>query len=308
MPIGPFKGLSLGLWGTITAMRATSGTTRALALRHTLLGRVILRTKGLIRGFGRALVGLGPRIAGLAVSLKTFSGAAGLVMTAIRGISMAISGIPLVGWILALITALVLLYMKSEGFRKWVNSLVKWVLALVIYAFEVAKSKWIEFMDWLSGKVPDWVKELGGWFGDLFGWFDDDRYAGAGASVEESTKGLQEKTERLRLLRRIESGEETWSLLDDPLSMLHDPVTPPPILPPGAGVAAVQAQAAADSFYSKSMLYQSRSQNVTVNNSPVITVNAKTDANADEIARATTSAWQEAGRNMAEDNDSARSE
>ena len=69
------------------------------------------------------------------------------------------------------------------------------------------------------------------------------------------------------------------------------------------GVAAVQA--AADSYYSKTTLDQS-ARNMTVN-APV-TIHATTGADADEIARATTSAWQEAGRNMAEDNDSGRSE
>ena len=108
--------------------------------------------------------------------------------------------------------------MKSEGFKRYVNSLVKGVLALLVYAFEVAKGMWIGFMDWLSGTIPDWVKKLGGCLGG--------RYAGAGTSVEESTKGLQEKTERLRLLRRIESGEGMRSRY--PVGMLHDPVTPPP--------------------------------------------------------------------------------
>ena len=277
--IGPLKGMSLGLWGTVTAMGAASGTARALALRHTLLGRVILRTKGLIWGFfsvlggmfklatwrnlitgagralvglgtgaGRALVGLGPRIAGLAVSLKTFSGVAGLGSAAVKGIATALLGIPGPGWILALIVALTLLYMKSEGFRKLVNGLVKWVLALVIYGFELAKNKCIEFMDWLSGKVPDWVKKLGGWFGDLFGGIDD-RFAEAGARSELNVKGLQEKTERRRRLRRIEAGEEEWSQDEQVLlNMLRDPVTPPLILPPGAGLAAVQAAADGASY------------------------------------------------------------
>ena len=313
--IGPFKGLTLGLWGTIAALGMTDKKARETALAKTRLGQVLTNLGGIFVGFARVLgltgvAGkfgmLGKRIGGLAASFIAFGGTGSyfaVIGTAIKGIGTALLGIPIVGWILAIIVALALLYMKSEGFRKWVNSLVKWVLALLVYAFELAKGKWIEFMDWLSGKVPDWVKELGGWFGDLFGEIGD-RYAEAGASVEESTKGLQEKTERLRRLRRIESGEETWSqqMLNDPLSLLHDPVTPPPILPPGAGGAAVQAHAAADSYYSRTTLDQS-ARNVTVNNSPVITVNAKTDANADEIARATTSAWQEAGRNVVENVD-----
>ena len=309
--IGPFKGLSLGLWGTITAMRATSGMSRALALRHTRLGRVMLRLTKLFRGFVSVLgltgvagkIGIvGQRIRGLAASMFAFGGTGSYfagIGTAIRGIATAILGIPGPGWILALIAALALLYMKSEGFRKLVNGLVTWVLAKVIYAFEVAKNKWIEFMDGLS--VPDWVKKLGGWFGDLFGWFDD-RFAEAGARSELNVKGLQEKTERLRRLRRIEAGEEEWSQDEQLLlDMLRDPVTTPMILPPGAGLAAVQA--AADS-YSRTTLDQS-ARNVTLN-APV-TIHAKTGANPNEIASAVGSAveeaWRNAGRNVAEDND-----
>lgn len=246
--LGPLKGLNLGLWGTITALGMTDKNARKTALATTRLGQVLMSVGGIFVGFRRVLgltgvagkIGIvGQRIRGLAASMFAFRGTGSYfagIGTAIRGIATALLGIPVAGWILAAIAAFALLYMKSEGFKKYVNSLVKWVLALVIYAFEVAKGKWIEFMDWLSGKVPDWVKELGGWFGDLFGWFDD-RYADIGTSVEESAEGLQEKTERLRLLRRIESGEETWSRY--PVGMLHDPVTTPPILPPG--LAAVQA-------------------------------------------------------------------
>ena len=305
--LGPLKGLNLGLWGTITALGMTDKTARRAALSNMWLGRVLKNLTKLFQGFGLVLgltgvagkIGIvGQRIRGLAASMIAFRGTGSYfagIGTAIKGIATALFGIPIVGWILALIAAFALLYMKSEGFRKWVNSLVKWVLALVIYAFEVAKSKWIEFMDWLSGKVPDWVKKLGGWFGD--------RYAGAGTYNELNVKGLQEKTERLRRLRRIEAGEEEWSQDEQLLlGMLHDPVTPPPILPPGAGVAAVQAQAAADSFYSKSMLYQSRSQNVV--NVGGVTVNAETNANPDEIAGAVGSVLDKQLRNAVDDNDS----
>ncbi len=332
--IGPFKGLSLGLWGTIAAMRVASGTTRNLALRHTLLGIGILRVRGLIRGFGRvlmkvfnratwrnlmtgagrALVGLGPRTMMAARSLFFFEAAAvstattlpglgaafGVLATAIKG---AIFSIPLVGWILALIAALVLLYMKSEGFKKLVNGMGKWVLAQVGYVLEVLKGWWFDFMDLLSGTA------LGRWLGDLFGGAGDvlDRWGEAGTRAELNTKGIQEKTERRRRLRRIEAGEEEWSPGEQlVLDMLRDPVTPPLILPPGAGLAAEQAAA---NSYSETTLDQS-ARNVTLN-APV-TIHATTGADADEIAGAVGSAvedaWRNAGRNVAEDNDSGRSE
>ena len=317
--LGPLKGLNLGLWGTITAMRMTDKKARETALSSVWLGRVLTNLGLLFRGFANVLgltgvagqIGIvGQRIGGLAASMIAFGGTGSYfagIGIAIKGIATALLGIPFVGWILAAIALFALLYMKSEGFKRYVNSLVKWVLARLVYLFEVAKGMWIEFMDLLSGMVPDWVKKLGGWLGDLGGWLGG-RYADAGASVEESTKGIQEKTERLRLLRRIESGEEgTWSrypmgVLHE--SMLHDPVTPPPILSPA--VAAVQAQAAAD-YYSN---YHQSARNV--NSSPVITVHAMTGASPEEIASAVNfaveRAWRNAGRHVAEDNDSGRSE
>ena len=54
--------------------------------------------------------------------------------------------IPFVGWILALITAIALLYMKSDGFKRYVNSLVKWVLALLDYILAVLTGWWLDLL------------------------------------------------------------------------------------------------------------------------------------------------------------------
>ena len=310
--LGPLRGLNLGLWGTITALGMTDKTARRAALSNTWLGSVLKNLGGIFVGFfgvlggmfklatwrtlvtgaGRAMAGLGPRIAGLAVSLKTFGG---VLVAVFRGLAVALFNIPFVGWILALIAALALLYWKWEAFRNLVNGLVKWVLALVIYAFEVAKSKWIDFMDWLSGKVPDWVKTLGGWFGDLFG--------GAGTRSELNVKGFQEKTERLRRRGRIESGEEEWSQDEQLLlDMLRDPVTPP-ILSPSAVVAAQQV---ANSFSETTFDQSSQKGPVTVH-SPV-TIHATTDASAEEIASAVGSAVEETWQNVAGNTETATRE
>ena len=315
--LGPLKGLNLGLWGTIMALGMTDKTARSTALSNTRLGSGLLNLTGIFVGFfgvlrgmfrlatwrnlmtgvGRAMVGLGPRIAGLVVSLKTFSGVAGLVSAAIRGISMAIFGIPFVGWALAAIAAFALLYTKSEGFKKTVDAIGKWLLAMALSIVERIVGLFTSVMDWFSGSA------VGRWLADLFGGIDE-TLGDFGTFVEEGAEGTRGRTQGRRQLRRIESGEEgTWSRY--PVGVLHDPVTPPPILSPA--VAAVQA-VAADSYYSnysRTMLDRS-ARNVTVN-APV-TIHATTGADADEIASAVGSAVQEAGRNMAEDNDSGRSE
>ena len=258
--IGPLKGLSLGLWGTVTAMGAASGTARALALRHTLLGLGILRTKGLIRGFGRVLMRLGPRIRGLAASMMMWEAAAGgiattmpglgaasgLVVTAIRSISMAILGIPFVGWVLALIAAFVLLYAKSEGFRVLVDASAKWIKVRVGSIVKWIVGLFASVWDLFSGSA------FGRWLADLFGGIDK-ALGVSGHRIDLGLRGEQEEAERLRRRGRIESGEEEWSRDEQfLLNLMSDPVTTP-ILPPGAGLAAVQAAPADGASYTMHM-------------------------------------------------------
>ena len=234
---------------------------------------------------------------GMATILPGLGAASGLVVTAIRAISMAILGIPVVGWVLALIAALVLLYMKSEGFKKLVDAIAKWIIVRVGSIVKWIVGLFASVWDLFSGSA------FGRWLADLFGGIDK-ALGVSGHRIDLGLRGEQEEAERLRRRARIEAGEEEWSQDEQlVLNMLRDPVTPPLILPPGAGFAAVQA--AADSYYSKSMLDQS-ARNMTLN--APLTIHATTGANADEIASAVGSAVQEAGRNMAEDNDSGRSE
>ena len=209
---------------------------------------------------------------------------------------MAIFGIPGVGWALAAIAAFALLYTKSEGFKKTVDAIGKWLLAMALSIVERIVGLFTSVMDWFSGSA------VGRWLADLFGGIDE-TLGDFGTFVEEGAEGTRGRTQGRRQLRRIESGEGMrWRY---PVGVLHDPVTPPPILSPA--VAAVQA-VAADSYYSnysRTMLDRS-ARNMTLN-APV-TIHATTGADADEIASAVGSAVQEAGRNMAEDNDSGRSE
>ena len=255
--IGPLKGLNLGLWGTIMALGMTDKTAWRTALSNTRLGGVLLNLTGIFVGFfgvlkgmfklatwrrivtgtGRALAGLGPRIAGLAVSLKTFSGVAGLFMTALRGIATAIAGISPLGWILAAIAAFTLLYTKSKGFKKIVDALGKWFLAMALSIVERIVGLFTSVMDWFSGSA------VGRWLADLFGGIDE-TLGDIGTFVEEGAEGIRGRTEGRRQLRHMQS--ETFE------NLMSDPVTPP-ILPPGAGLAAVQAAAADSASYTVHM-------------------------------------------------------
>ena len=190
------------------------------------------------------------------------------------------------------------------------KSVVTWVLAEVGYALEVIKGLWLDFWDLLSGMVPDWVKEVGGWFGDLLGgWFGDlfsgidDLLGEAGHRVELKARVRQEETERRRRFRRIEAGEEEFCPHEQTLlNMLRDPVTPVIWSPKEQ---AETEQAATNNLLSET-IFDQRTSNRTVN--ARVTVNANTDANPEEIAAAATGALTEALHNLGEDSNTGRSE
>ena len=229
--LGPLRGLNLGLWSTLMAMRATSGMSRDLALRHTRLGRVVLRLTKLFRGFVSVLglTGvvskfglLGGRIAGLAMSLVGLKGGFLGISVAIARIGPALAAIPVVGWILAAIAALTLLYMKSESFRQFLRGLFTWLLAGVGYVLEVLIGRYAAFFDTLKSlftSVMDWFAStvVGKWLVDVFGGIDE-MFGDWGSGLEEAAEGIRGRTQGRSQLRQMQSQLRE--------NLMSDPVTP----------------------------------------------------------------------------------
>jgi len=130
------------------------------------LADYLSENEGLVRSVGAALGGMVTvlavwRAGALAASLASHALSLGL-----RGIGVAIRGIPLIGWVLAAIGALIALYQTSDRFREIVDTAFTRVRDAVVTAWGAIEPVW----DAMSSALSDLWDAVSGWEGWQTAW------------------------------------------------------------------------------------------------------------------------------------------
>ncbi len=155
-----------------------------------------------------------------AIASGGLSGALGLVTLALHGIKAAIFSIPIVGWILLAITAVVLLYKRWDKFRAFIKgfgAIAKMVIENIVSGFvglgKIIKGIW----DFDYAKIKEGAKQAGKAFGSM----SPLNAAENGAKYGKAFKGAYDKEMGKSAALKKKKAEGNGLLDDD-----GNPVTP----------------------------------------------------------------------------------
>ena len=240
--------------GFISGMTSLSRAALEVFGALTPVGDVLSRFAGWLRENETALRILGTALGGMVAGLAVYRGAAMAATVAsrvlaggMRGIGVAIRGIPLIGWALAAVGVLVSLYQTSDRFREVVQNAFDRVRGAVASAWEYIQPAWdsmVETLSQLWSAVSGWTgwrtawegirnavstawgvisgvwdSLTAGWnrlvdFGDDVGWWDSIWESMSGA-VQTAWSVIQVIWEQMRsgweLLSGVFTGDTSWA-------------------------------------------------------------------------------------------------
>lgn len=225
--LGPAISGFVGGMTTLSMAFAALGANASLGEALQSFGRWLQDNAILVKALGAA-------IAGMIVGLRLYrvwgmvAAATSRVMaTGFRGIGVAIRGIPLIGWVLAAISALITLYQTSETFRGIVNRAWMAVKDTVQAAWEYIQPAW----EAMAAALSDLWDSSSGWEGwstiwsgitDAVTWARDaiseawDVIGPALSSMGETLSGLWES------ISGWEGWSSVWSIITTTVSTARD--------------------------------------------------------------------------------------